>query len=90
MTELHSQAYSSGNGWFQTPPWMKVYIRELNDPFSRVKQNQAGGINIIDLANVYSCAFIETQDIGVKNKKGEFQVLGRMDNADVRGCNLML
>jgi hypothetical protein len=90
MTELHSQAYSRGNGWFKTPPWMKIVIRDINDPFENMGHGRTGGINIIDLANVDSCAFIETQDLGVMDQKGQFKVLGRMDNSDVRGCNLML
>jgi len=90
MTELHSQAYSRKNGWFQTPEWMKVMIRDIHDPFSYMPDHRTGGINIIDLANIDTCAFIETEDLGISNAKGDFQVLGRMDNTDVRGCNLML
>jgi hypothetical protein len=90
MTELHSQAYMRNGEWFETPPWMQVYIREINDPFAYVEAGKHGAINIIDLANVYSCAFIETQDVGVKGDRGRFKVLGRMDNTEQRGCNLML
>ena len=90
MTELLSQAYSSGSGIYKTPPWMKVFIRDAYDPFHLLENGKSGGINIIDLANIYSCSFIETQDIGKMNKEGSFEVLGRMDNADIRGCNLLL
>lgn len=90
MTELLSQAYSKGNGMFNCPPWMKVLIRELNDPFSYVKQGQTGGINVIDLANINSCSFIATQDLGRTSSPNQFEVLGRFDQSDVRGCNLMV
>jgi hypothetical protein len=90
MTELHSQAYSSENGWFYPPPWMKVMIRDINDPFAYRHAKNSGGVNIIDLANIYSCAFIESQDIGLLSDSGGFRILGRLDNSDVRGCNLML
>ena len=89
MTELLSQAYSQGNGIFNCPPWMRIYIRDTEDPFSYVKSGQSGGINIIDLANVNSCSFIATQDLGRKLSDGSFEVLGRFDHSDVRGCNLM-
>ena len=90
MTELLSQAYSKGEGIFHTPPQMKVLIRDINDPFSLLSDGEIGGINIIDLGNLYSCSFIATQDLGRKFTDGSFEVLGRFDNADVRGCNLML
>jgi len=90
MTELHSQAYMQNNSWFQAPEWMKVYIRDTNDPFAVLPHGKNGAINIIDLANVYSCAFIETQDSGVRDNEGRFRVLGRLDNTEQRGCNLML
>ena len=90
MTELLSQAYSKGNGLFQCPPWMKVLIRDTNDPFSFIANNKTGGINIIDLANINSCCFIATQDLGKINQDGFFEVLGRFDNSDLRGCNLMI
>lgn len=90
MTELMSQAYAQLNGAFQTPPWMRVMIRDINDPLSYVQQGRSGGINIIDLANVHSCAFIETQDVGRIQDDGTFEVLGRFDNSDIRGCNLMV
>ena len=90
MTELLSQAYSSTEGKFHCPCNMKVTIRETNDPFCYQIEGKAGGINIIDLANVDSCAFIETQDIGKINSDGTFSVLGRLDNSDIRGCNMLL
>ncbi|NOY49773.1 MAG: acyl transferase [Chlorobi bacterium] len=90
MTELLSQAYSKGNGIFNCPPWMKIKIRDINDPFAFVDENKSGGINVIDLANVYSCSFIETQDLGKAYADGSFQVLGRFDNSDIRGCNLLI
>jgi phenylacetate-coenzyme A ligase PaaK-like adenylate-forming protein len=90
MTELLSQAYAPKGGRFNTPPWMRVFIRDMNDPFYLNNRLRSGGINIIDLANVDSCAFIETQDIGrYHTKEDTFEVLGRMDNSDIRGCNLM-
>ncbi|MDG1136207.1 MAG: acyltransferase [Bacteroidales bacterium] len=90
MTELLSQAYSNGNGEFTCPPWMQVLIRDVNDPFSILKPNCTGGINVIDLANIYSCSFIETQDLGKISMNNTFEVLGRFDNSDVRGCNLLI
>lgn len=90
MTELLSQAYSMGDGLFHCPPWMRVLIRETNDPFSYEKPGASGGINIIDLANVYSCAFISTQDLGRKYADGSFEVIGRFDASNVRGCSLMI
>jgi hypothetical protein len=89
MTELLSQAYSKGNGIYRTPPWMKIIIRDSKDPFRRVPCETAGGINIIDLANIYSCSFIETQDLGFMHSDGSFEITGRFDESDVRGCNLM-
>lgn len=88
MTELLSQAYSKGNGIFKTAPWMKVLTRDMYDPSNYVV-NQSGGINIIDLANLYSCAFIATSDVGRVFKDDTFEVIGRMETADIRGCNLM-
>ena len=90
MTELLSQAYSKGNGIFSTPNWMKILIRDINDPFSSVENNKTGGINVIDLANIHSCSFIATQDLGKKINHHEFEVLGRFDNSDIRGCNLLV
>lgn len=89
MTELLSQAYSEGDGLFKTPPWMKVIPRDTEDPLSIQSYGKTGGINIIDLANVYSCSFIATQDLGKVYENGTFEVLGRFDHSDIRGCNLM-
>lgn len=89
MTELFSQAYSTGNGLFRCPPWMQVVLRDPEDPFEHRQGRDQGAINIIDLANIHSCAFIETQDLGRRDQRGYFEVLGRMDNSDIRGCNLL-
>ncbi|MFL1012507.1 LuxE/PaaK family acyltransferase [Flavisericum labens] len=89
MTELLSQAYSKGNGVFESPPWMKVLTRDTEDALTLNTHEKAGGINIIDLANINSCSFIATQDLGRVNKDGTFEVIGRFDNSDIRGCNLM-
>jgi len=89
MTELLSQAYSQGNGIFHCPPWMKIILRNPEDPFDVSGERLSGNINIIDLANIYSCSFIATQDVGKINGKG-FEVLGRTDNSDLRGCNLLV
>lgn len=88
MAELTSQAYTR-EGLFHTPPWMKVLVRDISDPFDYLPPGRVGGINVMDLANIHSCAFIETQDLGVVDENGGFKVLGRMDNSDVRGCNLL-
>ncbi|MCD4793280.1 MAG: acyltransferase [Bacteroidales bacterium] len=90
MTELLSQAYSKSNNLYKTPPWMKILIRDTNDPFDYIETGKSGGINIIDLANIYSCSFIETKDLGKKLSDGSFEVLGRFDDSDIRGCNLMV
>ena len=90
MTELLSQAYSKGNGIFECPPWMDILIRDTEDPLTIIPDGKAGGINIIDLANINSCAFIATQDLGRKYPNGQFEVIGRFDDADIRGCNLLL
>ncbi|MFA8435936.1 MAG: acyl transferase [Marinifilaceae bacterium] len=90
MTELLSQAYSKGNSLFQTPPWMKILIRDTYDPFSYEKQGRTGGVNVIDLANIHSCAFIETKDLGRIHPDGSFEILGRFDHSDIRGCNLLV
>lgn len=90
MTELLSQAYSPGDGLFYCPAWMKILLRDTNDPLSLIHKNQTGGINIIDLANINSCAFIATQDLGRLYADGSFEVLGRFDNSDIRGCNLLV
>jgi hypothetical protein len=90
MSELLSQAWSQGDGLYRCPPWMKVLIRDVNDPLSPVPPGQTGGINIIDLANIYSCPFIATQDLGIVHDDDSFEVLGRFDYSDVRGCSLMV
>lgn len=89
MTELLSQAYSSGQGLFQCPPWMQVRIRDTEDPLSILESGRTGGVDIIDLANQHSCAFIATQDLGKYSDNGAFEILGRFDHSDIRGCNLM-
>jgi acyl-CoA synthetase (AMP-forming)/AMP-acid ligase II len=89
MTELMSQAYGKQKGHFYCPNTMKVLIRDINDPFSQLSPGKTGGINIIDLANVHSCAFIETEDLGKLDEAGFFEVLGRFDQSDLRGCNLL-
>ena len=90
MTELLSQAYSLGNGVFECPPWMQILIRDTEDALQYVADGKTGGINVIDLANINSCSFIATQDLGKKNPTATFEVLGRFDNSDIRGCNLMV
>lgn len=89
MTELLSQAYSLGNNEYQCPNWMKIMIRNAEDPFNYEKEGRTGAINIIDLANIHSCAFIATQDLG-KIAGDKFQVLGRIDHSDIRGCSLLV
>lgn len=90
MTELLSQAYSLGNGIFECPNWMQILIRDPEDALSYVNEGKTGGINVIDLANINSCSFIATQDLGKKYPNHSFEVLGRFDNSDIRGCNLMV
>jgi phenylacetate-coenzyme A ligase PaaK-like adenylate-forming protein len=90
MTELLSQAWSQGDGLFSTPPWMKIMIRDANDPLTYVGPGETGGINIIDLANQDSCSFIATEDLGKLRLDGQFEVLGRFDAADARGCSLLI
>ncbi len=90
MTELLSQAYTRGDERFVCPPWMRVLVRELTDPLEKGIKGQTGGINVIDLANIHSIAFIETEDLGKVYDDGTFEVLGRMDNSDIRGCNLLV
>ena len=90
MTELLSQGYSKGNGLFETPKWMKILLRDINDPLTINNQLRYGGINVIDLANIDSCAFIATQDLGRIHPNDQFEVIGRFDASDVRGCNLMV
>lgn len=90
MTELLSQAYSSGSGIFSCPPWMHVLVRDPNDPLSLLDEGSAGGINIIDLANLNSCSFLATGDLGKRYPDGTFEILGRFDHSDIRGCNLLV
>jgi len=90
MTELLSQGYSKGSGIFNCPPCMRIITRDTNDPLTLIKDDKAGGINIIDLANINSCSFLATQDLGKVYADGSFEVLGRFDNADIRGCNLLI
>ncbi len=90
MTELLSQAYSLGIGIFECPNWMNILIRDTEDPLTYVPVGKTGGINVIDLANINSCSFIATQDLGKKYPNNSFEVLGRFDNSDIRGCNLMV
>ncbi|MBJ6369121.1 LuxE/PaaK family acyltransferase [Snuella sedimenti] len=90
MTELLSQGYSKGNGLFNCPPWMRILTRETEDPLSIQDFGKTGGINVIDLANINSCSFIATQDLGRSYEDGSFEVIGRFDNSDIRGCNLMV
>jgi phenylacetate-coenzyme A ligase PaaK-like adenylate-forming protein len=90
MTELLSQGYSKGSGLFETPPWMKVLTRDTEDALTILPLGKAGGINVIDLANYNSCSFIATQDLGKIHKNETFEILGRFDTSDIRGCNLMV
>ena len=90
MTELLSQAYSKKNGIFLTPKWMNILIRDINDPLSILDFNKSGGVNIIDLANLNSCSFIATDDLGLKLNENEFKINGRLSNSDIRGCNLLI
>jgi len=90
MTELLSQAYSLGNGIFECPTWMQILIRDTEDALNYVENGKTGGINVIDLANINSCSFIATQDLGKKYPNNSFEILGRFDNSDIRGCNLMV
>lgn len=90
MTELLSQAYSLGNGIFECPAWIQILIRDTEDALTYVDYGKTGGVNVIDLANINSCSFIATQDLGKKYPNNSFEVLGRFDNSDIRGCNLMV
>ena len=90
MTELLSQAYSKGDGIFSCPNWMRVFIRDINDPNFLYSNNKSGGINIIDLANINSCSFIATEDMGSLHENGNFEIMGRIDHSDTRGCNLLV
>jgi hypothetical protein len=89
MTELLSQAYCGHDLVFSTPPWMKILFRDQSDPLSLTTGAKSSGINVIDLANVHSCSFIATDDAGVKRNKG-FEIIGRIQNSDIRGCNLLV
>ncbi|WP_091090782.1 LuxE/PaaK family acyltransferase [Flavobacterium gillisiae] len=90
MTELLSQAYSLGEGVFECPSWIQILVRDTEDALTYIPQGKTGGINVIDLANINSCSFIATQDLGKKYPNNSFEVLGRFDNSDIRGCNLMV
>lgn len=90
MTELLSQAYSSGGGIFDCPPWMKILIRDPEDALNLLPMGKSGGVNVIDLANIYSCSFIATQDLGKNIGAGKTEILGRFDTSDIRGCNLLV
>ncbi|MEO8587840.1 MAG: acyl transferase [Flavobacteriales bacterium] len=90
MTELLSQAWSTGDGLYRCPPWMRVRVRDVNDPFSSLADGRTGGLDVIDLANLASCPFISTQDLGRRNADSSFEVLGRFDHSDLRGCNLLV
>ena len=90
MTEMLSQAYSKRDGIFSCPNWMRVFIRDINDPNFFYSNNRSGGINIIDLANFNSCSFIATEDMGSLHENGNFEIMGRIDHSDTRGCNLLV
>jgi len=90
MTELLSQAYSLGNGIFECPSWMQILVRNTEDALTYENYGKTGGVNVIDLANINSCSFIATQDLGKKYPNNSFEILGRFDNSDIRGCNLMV
>ena len=90
MAELTSQAYSTGEGIFRSPEWMKVFVRDVNNPLRILPRGNRGAINIVDLANLSSCAFIATQDVGSVSSDGSFSIEGRLSGADIRGCNLLV
>lgn len=90
MAELSSQAYSAGDGLFFAPPWMRVLVRDVNDPFAHFEAGRRGAVDIIDLGNIYSCAFIATQDVGLCTANGGFRIEGRVAESDIRGCNLLV
>ena len=90
MTELLSQGYAIKNGHFHFPPWVRLSLREVEDPLSITSSSKTGGVNIIDLANLYSCSFIATDDLGRIRADGAVEILGRFDSSDIRGCNLMV
>lgn len=90
MCECLSQSYSAGNGLFFSPPWMRIMIRDLHDPFAWVRPGRRGGVNIVDLANRHSCSFLQTDDVGIAFSDGSFRVEGRLDHSEIRGCNLLI
>ena len=90
MAELTSQAYSKGENRFYCPPWMRVLVRDVNDPCDVRQRADRGGLNIIDLANYYSCAFLQTEDVGRLHADGSFEIEGRIDHSEIRGCNLLV
>ena len=90
MAELLSQGYSAGDGVFRTPQWMRILVRDLNNPFARLDDGRRGAIDIIDLANRHSCSFIATQDMGIRYADGSFRIEGRVQASDIRGCNLLV
>jgi hypothetical protein len=90
MTELLSQSYALSNGIFNSVPWKRVLIRDMSDPFSFVLDGKTGGVNVIDLANLHSCSFIETKDLGKHYADHSFEIVGRFDTSDLRGCNLLI
>lgn len=90
MAELTSQAYSKGQNRFYCPPWMRVLVRDVNDPMAISDAKGRGGLNIIDLANYYSCAFLQTEDVGIRHEDGSFEIEGRIDHSEIRGCNLLV
>lgn len=90
MTELLSQSYALSNGIFKSVPWKRILIRDISDPFSYVMEGKTGGVNVIDLANLYSCSFIETKDLGKHYADHSFEIVGRFDVSDLRGCNLLI
>src|SRR5690606_916418 len=90
MTELFSQAYALNGIKYQCPPWMQVKIYDINDPFCVLEKNKTGAVHVIDLANLDTCSFLATQDLGKLNNDNSFEILGRFDNSDLRGCNLMV
>ena len=90
MAELMSQGYSSGDGLFRVPQWVRILIRDVNNPFARLECGRRGAIDIIDLANLHSCAFLATQDMGIRYDDGSFRLEGRVQASDIRGCNLLV
>ena len=90
MAELLSQGYSTGEGLFASPPWMRVIVRDINDPFTHLEAGRRGAIDIIDLGNIYSCSFIATEDVGITYADNTFRIEGRITDADIRGCNLLV